>query len=795
MKTPQVLGFAPFEFDLTAGVLRRNGVLVRLQEKPLRLLEMLLSRPGQLITRAELHKALWPEQEFGEFDLGLNTVVRKLREALEDDARQPRCIATAPKRGYRWIAPLQIVAAAEWEGTPDAAPPNAAAAAPPAGAAPADSASLPAPGGRPRRARRWWWAVAGAVVVVAGGAALLLRFRPQLFPAPRSEVLLLPVANTTGDARLGPALDTALAVSLEQSSRWVLFPRSRVPSQLRLLGRPGSATLTPSLGRQICRREGLAALIVPAITRTGIEYALTAEVMDPASGEVLVSHLVRADGRDHILDALGVLAGDLRRDGRGPLLAARRRHQQLPEVTTPSLTALQDYADGVTEWRSGHAAAAIALYHGALVADPNFAMVHAALAHAECSDVNGNAAACRAEYARALAHPGRLTARERILIQARRADDLGQVESAALLYRNYLRAFPRDAEALGDYARLLRTHGRPKLAIPIYRRLLRVAPNDARTEIEMAMAQRASGDLSASLASYRTALRLDPSRELDGATNRAYGFTLLSAGHPRRAAAVFSALLRVPALRSSGLVSLARLDYWQGRLSRAKARMDQALRSPVPGNALTTARREVLLAQLAFARGDRAGGMRELRASLRRFAAIGPKVFWGAMVGIEFARAGDPGDAARLLARITPLVHRRNHQEQGYLRVLRGEVAAAQGRNAPALAILGVPHPDDGSAVVSLAAVARAHAARQAGELPPAIRWYRQVIAPASGLIGWEPQPRKQAAYLELARSELALGHRAAARAALAPLLSLLAGADSDFLLRRQALALAAQLH
>ncbi|MGH9535095.1 MAG: winged helix-turn-helix domain-containing protein [Terriglobales bacterium] len=773
MDNPLVLRFARFEFDLRAGVLRRDGAAVHLQDKPLRLLEILLARPGQLVTRAELQQALWPGQDFGEFDDGLNTAMRKLREALEDDAQQPGCIATVPRRGYRWIAALEPVAAAP---------------APASTSRPSHPASDAA-----RLRRRWWWAVA-AVIAVAGGAVVLLPSRPVFSYGPRAKVLLLPVANSTGQPRLGAALDTAFAVSLERSKRFILFPRDRIPGQLQLLGRARDSFLTPSLGRQICRREGLAALIVPAITRTGREYALTAEVIAPASGAVRASHMERADGSDHILDALGALARDLRRDGGASLYGALRGGPPLPEVTTPSLTALGDYAEGEARWRNGHFAAAVRLYRAALLADPGFAMAHAALAAADCSYIYYDEAGCRAEYALALAHPERVTKRERLLIQSHRADDLAEVETAIALYQNYLRAYPEDWEVLNDYAHLLRRHGREARAIPIYHRLLAVAPNDARTYIELATAEMSSGDYPASLAAYRQAFRLNPHWELAGDTNREYGFTLLRAGHPRRAAAAFGELLRIPALRPIGLVSLARLDFWRGRLARAEAMIQEAMRAPAPPDPLATARRHLLLGQIALARGDRAGGLRELRTSVGHLDQIGPKVLWGTLAGTELARAGDPAAATRLLERIAPLVHPRDYEETGALRLLRGEIACAEGRGAEAVAIIGQPDPDDGSAVDALATEARAHAAWRAGDFARAARWYRRVLGPTDSYIGWEPQPRKQVAYLDLARSELALGHRAAAQAALTSLLRLLAGADPDLVLRRQALALAAEL-
>jgi eukaryotic-like serine/threonine-protein kinase len=98
--------FGKFELDPRTGELRTNGYQISLQEKPFRILIALLERPGELVTREELTKRLWPADTFVEFDLSLNKAVNRLREVLEDSAEQPRFIETLPRRGYRFIAPL-----------------------------------------------------------------------------------------------------------------------------------------------------------------------------------------------------------------------------------------------------------------------------------------------------------------------------------------------------------------------------------------------------------------------------------------------------------------------------------------------------------------------------------------------------------------------------------------------------------------------------------------------------------------------------------------------------------------
>jgi DNA-binding winged helix-turn-helix (wHTH) protein len=98
-----------FEVDLRCGEVRRNGDRIKLQERPFQILAALLERPGEMVTREEIQQKLWPTDTFVDFEHSINTAVTKLREALGDDAENPRFIETLPRRGYRLSAPVEIV--------------------------------------------------------------------------------------------------------------------------------------------------------------------------------------------------------------------------------------------------------------------------------------------------------------------------------------------------------------------------------------------------------------------------------------------------------------------------------------------------------------------------------------------------------------------------------------------------------------------------------------------------------------------------------------------------------------
>jgi TolB-like protein/DNA-binding winged helix-turn-helix (wHTH) protein len=99
--------FGVFEADLRSGELRKQGIKIKLHDQPFQVLTMLLERPGEVITREQLHQRLWPADTFVDFDVGLNSAVKKLRDALGDSANTPRYVETLPRRGYRFIAPIE----------------------------------------------------------------------------------------------------------------------------------------------------------------------------------------------------------------------------------------------------------------------------------------------------------------------------------------------------------------------------------------------------------------------------------------------------------------------------------------------------------------------------------------------------------------------------------------------------------------------------------------------------------------------------------------------------------------
>ena len=152
MQQARVLRFGAFELDQTAGELRKQGRLVALTGQPIRVLELLASNAGQVVTRAELQRQIWGHNTHVDFEASLSTCINQVRSALGDRAASPRFVETLPKRGYRFVAPVEVV-----DNTPTA------------------DLMVPEPVHRPRG---WHWTLIGGAIAAAAVVAVIVIDRP-----------------------------------------------------------------------------------------------------------------------------------------------------------------------------------------------------------------------------------------------------------------------------------------------------------------------------------------------------------------------------------------------------------------------------------------------------------------------------------------------------------------------------------------------------------------------------------------------------------------------------------------
>ena len=205
---PGRLRFHSFELDLDTCELQKNGRRIRLQDQPARLLALLASRPGELVTRSEIQKTLWEEDRIVEFDTAVNTAIKKVREALEDDPENPQIVETLPRKGYRFIAIIDRTEVVEVLESPrqEVLPPVPvevqaqvpAMIEPPAIDVPLSTSAQLESVARPNR-KQWLWAVLLLALGLIAGAAIpnLRQPVPPSVPEMRLEVMTPPTADAS----------------------------------------------------------------------------------------------------------------------------------------------------------------------------------------------------------------------------------------------------------------------------------------------------------------------------------------------------------------------------------------------------------------------------------------------------------------------------------------------------------------------------------------------------------------------------------------------------------------------
>jgi len=639
--------------------------------------------------------------------------------------------------------------------------------------------SRPEGRGRGRKALR---IALAAVPVLAAGAAVALWIgsqQPALSFAPRDWILVADFDNQTGQAVFDRALLTALTVSLEQSPHANVYPRARVASALARMKRDRESPIDPELGREICRRESIRALVTCGIARVGSRYALSARIVDPQTGAAVRSYDELAPEEREVLPSLSELAASIRRGLGESLASIDRANKPLPQVTTSSLHALQLYADGQALWRKGQYHDAVKLYDKALEEDPDFAMVHAALGNAYMSFVFNQPSKGRAHLDRALQLATRTTERERMSIEATAASSAGNVYEAERAYHAYLATYPDDSLIRYSLGTMLMMNSRPAEALDQFQDVIRVAPQYAGAYINAATSCVKLQRVQESLEFYRKAFALEPSWESGGNLNHEYGFAWVRAGDIAKAREVFGKALASPGSKAGGLRSLALLDLYQGKYKDGADKLREAiLLSQAAKASLSEARNRVYLAQVFEGQGAGAARLVELDRAAGLVARLDIDASWFADLGAALARAGTAAKA-RSLAKVVALrVERNSPRAMSRLHRLEGEIALAEGRHQDAVDSLLLADREfrDSGTVESLAAAYLA-----AGDRTRAIATYEALLAIDS--LGWEAQQPWLAAHYVLADAYREVGRASSALETAERLLDLWKAADPDLLL------------
>jgi DNA-binding winged helix-turn-helix (wHTH) protein/tetratricopeptide (TPR) repeat protein len=450
--------FGAFELDLKTGELcapepGQDGQKALLQEQPFQVLRLLVNHGGEIVTREEIRRTLWPNDTNVDFDHSINVAVASIRRALSDSASQPRYIETVARRGYRLVVPVELVESSSGG----------------AGQESTQSSSRAIPSWK-------WIASTVLLLVVVFGCWFYWRWlhRPQL--SAEDTIVLSDINNQTSDPIFDDALNTALAVELQQTPFLNVLATDKVRGNLKLLNHPMDAKITPEVALQICSRTNSKAVVASSIADVGNRFRIELRGIDCRSGRTFAHSSQDATKRNEIVHALGVAGSHLRSRMGEPDASIQKFDKPLEEATSQSVEALQLLNQGYRHHFSFDRSAAITYYQRAIDIDPSFALAYAAIGarHSNLGEMKEAAAAEKKAYELR----NRLTEQNRFAVESLYFDlGIWDLEKAYQVHMQWAQTFPEDARAHVNFASSLEYLGQFERSAAEAREAVRLLPS------------------------------------------------------------------------------------------------------------------------------------------------------------------------------------------------------------------------------------------------------------------------------------------------------------------------------
>ena len=325
----RIVRFGTFEADLATRELRKSGVRIKLQGQPFEILVMLLERPAGLVTREELQQRLWPTDTFVDFDHGVNAAINRLREALGDSAENPRFVETIPRRGYRFVAPVESPTAVPGPRVIPTPGPN--------------PESHPRATEAPSRSdgrRRLAWVAVVVVLALLLATLSLSRVRRLLFPSRGSvqiqSIAVLPLVNLSGDKDqeyFADGMTEALTTDLGK------IGALRVISRTSVMQYKGTRKTLPEIAGEL----NVDALVEGTVTRSGNHLRITANLVQASPEKHLWAETYESELGD-ILTVQGEVAQAVAREIQVKLTPEEKKLLENARTVNPK--AHDDYLKG-----------------------------------------------------------------------------------------------------------------------------------------------------------------------------------------------------------------------------------------------------------------------------------------------------------------------------------------------------------------------------------------------------------------------------------------------------------------
>jgi serine/threonine protein kinase/tetratricopeptide (TPR) repeat protein len=331
----------------------------------------------------------------------------------------------------------------------------------------------PAPLGRSRKLPLWLIPVLVVAVAAAGIAFVFLKRGHAL--TEKDSILITDFVNTTADPVFDGTLKKALAVDLGQSPYLNVFPEQKIRQTLQFMGRSPGDRITADVGREICQRDGIKAMLNGSIDSVGGQYVITLEAANVVSGDSLGRQQAQADRKEDVLNALHGAATRLRGQLGESLSMVQKYDMPLSMATTSSLDALKALSMGDAKHNLGDDLGAVPNYQHAIEIDPNFAMAYARLGTAYNN--LGQTELSEQNRQKAFELRDRASEREKLYITAHYYADSGQLDKGITAYELYRQTYPRDSIPFTNLAGIYIQLGQLDNALENAKRAVELAPD------------------------------------------------------------------------------------------------------------------------------------------------------------------------------------------------------------------------------------------------------------------------------------------------------------------------------
>jgi eukaryotic-like serine/threonine-protein kinase len=311
------------------------------------------------------------------------------------------------------------------------------------------------------------------VVIVAAGSYFYFHRTPKL--TDKDTIVLADFTNTTGDAVFDGTLRQGLSVQLEQSPFLSIISDQQIQQTLQMMNQKPEAKLTPDIARELCQRTASAAVLDGSIAQIGTQYLLTLKAVNCSSGESLASTEAQASDKNHVLDALGKMASEIRDKLGESLTTVQKFDTPLVQATTPSLEALQAYSTAYqAAIGQGDFTTARHLFQQAIKLDPNFAMAYLGLGLS--SGAVGDTALASENIRKAFGLRAGVSEREKLWIESEYQNLIGNRERSEQVFEVWAHTYPRDWVPRHELGFVYLELGQYDKALAEFREALRLYP-------------------------------------------------------------------------------------------------------------------------------------------------------------------------------------------------------------------------------------------------------------------------------------------------------------------------------